>query len=267
MAPSKPKTLGTPAASGQNGRAWFDDDGFWQDYAPILFGQERWAEAPAVVDSVLTLAGTAEGASVLDVCCGPGRHAIAFASRAHPVVGIDITVSYIEAARETARSMGLSAEFIHADARTWSRPGAFGLAVNLFTSFGYFDTKAEDEAMLARIRDNLAPGGSLVIELVGKELAVRDFIQGERFERDGRLIMTEFQVIGPWESLRNRWIIVDGDRRIDRFWVQRLYSATELRDSLLRSGFGSVSLYGSYEGAAYDHNAKRLIAVARAPQA
>lgn len=264
--PCKPDAPGNSAVWSSGNGDWFDDEGFWQDYAPILFGQDRWAEAPSVVSAVLALAGTTTGTPVLDVCCGPGRHALEFAAKGYPLVGIDITASYIDAARETAKSMGLQAEFIHSDARTWSRPGAFGLAVNLFTSFGYFDSKAEDEAMLARIKDNLAPGGTLVMELVGKELAVRDFTKGERFERDGRLIITEFEVQGAWEGLRNRWIIIDGDRRVDRSWVQRLYAATELRDSLLLSGFASVDLYGSYEGAAYDQDAQRLIAVAVAPQ-
>jgi len=243
---------------------WFGDDGFWTDYAPLLFGGERWAEAPAVVDAVLALSGAEPGSPVLDMCCGPGRHALEFASRGHPVVGVDITEPYLEAARDSAEAMGLTAEFVRGDARSWCRPGAFSLAVNLYTSFGYFDSKAEDEAMLARLAASLAPGGALVMEMVGKETAARDFNDGEWFERDGRLVLTEFTVVGAWEGLRNRWVFVDADgRRVDRSWVQRLYSATELRDSLLRSGFSSAEAYGSWAGAPYDQSAERLIAVAR----
>ncbi|HRZ90705.1 MAG TPA: hypothetical protein P5117_14580, partial [Spirochaetia bacterium] len=131
-------------------------------------------------------------------------------------------------------------------------------------SFGYFDTAAEDLAMLAGLRGSLAPGGILVMELAGKETAARDFIEGEWFERDGRLVLTEFSVVGAWEGLRNRWIIVDGDRRVDRSWVQRLYSAAELRDALLRAGFSRVDLFGSFEGAPYDQDARSLVARAKA---
>jgi SAM-dependent methyltransferase len=244
-------------------RSWFTDDAFWTDYAPLLFGSERWAEVPAVVDSILALSGAAPGCAVLDVCCGPGRHALEFAARGYDVVGVDITGPYIEAARDSARSMDLHAEFVRADARAWSRPAAFALAVNLFTSFGYFETKAEDGLMLERIRESLEPGGTLVMDLVGKETAARDFIEGEWFERDGRLILTEFTVVGAWEGLRNRWVLVDGDSRVDRSWVQRLYAATELRDSLAAAGFASIELFGAWAGAPYDASAERLIAVAR----
>jgi len=257
--PSKP---GAGEAGERADSGWFADDGFWTDYAPLLFGGERWAEASSVVDSILALAGTPAGAPVLDLCCGPGRHALEFAAKGHPVVGVDITEPYIAAARESAEALGLGAEFICADARRWSRPGAFSLAVNLFTSFGYFETKAEDEAMLARVAESLAPGGILAMELVGKETAVRDFTEGEWFERDGKLVLTEFEVVGAWEGLRNRWIVVDGTERVDRSWVQRLYSATELRESLERAGFATVRLFGSYSGAPYDQNAERLLAIA-----
>lgn len=244
---------------------WFADDGFWTDYAPLLFGGDRWSEAPAVVDAILALSGTPARAPVLDLCCGPGRHALEFAARGHPVVGVDITEPYLVAARDSAASMGLAAEFIHADARTWSRPHAFSLAVNLFTSFGYFETRAEDQSMLARLAESLIPGGVLVMDLVGKEIAARDFIEGEWFERDGKLVLTEFQVVGAWEGLRNRWVIVDGKRRVDRAWVQRLYAGTELRDSLRGAGFAAVDLFGTWAGAPYDQKAERLVAVARTP--
>lgn len=242
---------------------WFSDEGFWTDYAPLLFDGNHWAEAPAVVDALLVLTGVAPGSPVLDMCCGTGRHALEFASRGFRVTGVDITGPYLEAARDSAEAMDLPVEFIEADARFWSRSAAFSLAVNLFTSFGYIATKAEDEQMLARIAESLAPGGILVMEVAGKETSARDFIDGECFERDGRLVLTEFQVVGAWEYLRNRWIVVDGSRRVDHSWVQRLYSATELRESMLRSGFSSVELFGSYAGAPYDDKAERLVALGR----
>jgi len=250
-------------ASGQE-PGWFAEEGFWEDYASLLFGSERWAEAPAVVASILALAGTPPGSPVLDLCCGPGRHALEFAVRGHPVVGVDITEPYLAAARDSAAALGLAnAEFLRGDARAWSRPQAFGLAVNLYTSFGYFDTPEEDRRMLARAYESLAPGGALVMEMAGKETTVRDFTEGEWFERDDRLILTRFEVVGAWEALRHRWIILDGARRIDRSWVQRLYSATELTTALESVGFTSVSVHGSYDGSPYDHSAERLVAVAR----
>jgi SAM-dependent methyltransferase len=256
----------TPPSDGQTPKArddnWFADDGFWAAYAPLMFDSARWAEVPAVVDGILGLSGARPGCAVLDSCCGPGRHALEFARRGYQATGVDITGPYLEAARDSAAAEGLAAEFVQADARVFERPGAFGLAVNLFTSFGYFATPEEDQLMLSRLHTSLAPGGSLVMELAGKETAARNYIEGEWFERDGKTILTEFTVEGAWEGLRNRWIILDGNKRIDHSWVQRLYAGTELRALLLITGFAHVALYGSFDGEPYGPKARSLVAVA-----
>jgi SAM-dependent methyltransferase len=254
----------TPATMAEAARDenWFADDGFWAAYAPLMFDSARWAEVPAVIDGILALSGVRKGCAVLDSCCGPGRHALEFARRGYKVTGVDITGPYLEAARDSAAAEGLAAEFVQADARVFERPEAFGLAVNLFTSFGYFATPEEDQHMLSRLYTSLAPGGSLVMELAGKETAARNYIEGEWFERDGKTILTEFTVEGPWEGLRNRWIILDGDKRMDRSWVQRLYAGTELRALLLNTGFATVELYGTFDGEPYGPKARSLVAVA-----
>ncbi|TFG78904.1 MAG: class I SAM-dependent methyltransferase [Spirochaetales bacterium] len=244
---------------------WFADEEFWTAYAPLLFDERRWSETPMVVDGIEKLTGLASGErsckSVLDLCCGPGRHVLEFARRGYRVCGVDSTKPYLQAARESAAAEGLSVELVCEDARRFSRPGSFDLAVNLFTSFGYFDDPADDALMVRRLYENLAPDGALVMEMAGKETAARDFTEGEWFERDGKLVMTEFSVVGAWEGLRNRWIMVDGDRRVDRSWVQRLYAATELKILLLQAGFRTVRVYGSFEGTPYDSQARSLVTI------
>lgn len=241
---------------------WFSEDDFWQNYAPLMFDAARWAEVPAVVDGIIAMTGLAPGAKVLDSCCGPGRHGLEFARRGYRVCGVDITASYIQAFGESAAAEALDVELVRADVRGFRRPVSYDLAINLFTSFGYFATAAEDQAYAALLYENLKPGGRLVMDMVGKETAARDFIEGEWFERDGKLILTEFSVVGNWEGLRNRWLIVDGPQRIDRSWVQRLYSAVEMRDLLHKAGFRRVDFFGSCQQSAYDHKAASLVVMA-----
>lgn len=228
-----------------------------------MFDEKRWAEVPAVVDAALRLAGTEAGAAVLDTCCGVGRHSIEFAGRGFRVTGVDITRPYLEAARESAEAARVAPEFLRADIRSFSRPGAFDLAVNLFTSFGYFATPEEDLAALRNIRASLAPGGAFILETTGKETAARDFIEGEWFERLGWTVLTEYKVIGAWEGLMNRWILLRGAERIDRSFVLRLYSGLEMKRTLLEAGFASAEIFGSLEGAPYDEKAGSLVALAR----
>lgn len=247
---------------------WFEEAAFWERFAPVMFGEERWAEVPAVVDGLARLSGIAPGpgpeSRVLDLCCGMGRISLELAGRGYAVTGVDLTASYLDAARESAAADGVELELVLRDVRRFSRPASFGLSLNLYTSFGYFDDPADD-ALLAQVaRESLVPGGAFVIETLGKELAVRDFTEGEWFDRGGYTVLTEFSVVDSWAALRNRWITIRGADRFERSFDQRLYAGTELRALLLGAGFSSVDLYGDWNGSPYDQKARVLIAIGRA---
>ena len=38
-------------------KQWFENENFWNNYGPIMFDANRWAEAPAVAESVCKIAG------------------------------------------------------------------------------------------------------------------------------------------------------------------------------------------------------------------
>ena len=244
------------------GGEWFEDESFWTAWAPLMFDEARWAEVPAVVDQIERLAGTRPGQAVLDACCGPGRHALEFASRGYRVTGLDLCAAYLEAARDSAAAWGVELELVRGDLRRYSRPGGFDLALNLYASFGYFADQDGDLAALRALRDSLRPGGNLVLETLGKETAARDFTGGEWFERGGWTILTEYSVAGDWEALRNRWVMLRGDERREKTFDIRLYSGSELRAALAASGFSSVRIMGGLDGSPYDQDASGLVALA-----
>lgn len=57
--------------------AWFEDEDFWAATYPILFPEENFVVAEEQVEKILKRVGFRPGA-VLDLACGPGRHAVAF---------------------------------------------------------------------------------------------------------------------------------------------------------------------------------------------
>ncbi|HRS03831.1 MAG TPA: class I SAM-dependent methyltransferase, partial [Treponema sp.] len=198
-----------------------------------------------------------------DQCCGLGRLSVELALRGHRLTGIDITPSYLEAARESADDEGLSIEFIQVDVRRFVRPDFYNLVLNLYTSFGYFADASDDRQVIANAYESLVPGGLYIIETLGKEIAVRDFTEGEWFERAGAVVLTEFEPVNGWEYLNNRWILLQGGERFERTFMQRLYAATELRRLMLDVGFTAVSVYGDWDRRPYDYRALKLIVVGK----
>jgi SAM-dependent methyltransferase len=155
-------------------------------------------------------------------------------------------------------------EWVRQDMRDFVRPEAFDVALSMFTSFGYFDDKGEDLLVLKNLFTSLRPGGSLLMEMAGKEILARIFQPTTSTQLpDGSLLVERHEVFDGWSRMRNEWTFIkDGKARAWRFHLT-IYSGQELRDLLEQAGFTEVRLFGSFDGAAYDQSAQRLIAVAR----
>jgi SAM-dependent methyltransferase len=242
---------------------WHDTDDFWLTFFPAMFTDDVMDRAIDDVAGVIALTDPAPGCAVLDVCCGPGRHSLEFARRGFRVTGVDRTAAYLERAGATAAEKGLDVEFVQCDARVFSRPAAFDLAINLFTSFGYFEDPQDDCRLARAVFDALRPGGKLVIELMGKEIVARVFAPRSWSERDGLLMLEERQVTEDWSWSDNRWLLVKDGQVHEQRLGHRIYSAAELKALLLDVGFSEAQAFGSLQGAPYDQNARRLVVVAR----
>jgi SAM-dependent methyltransferase len=251
-------------------KEWFDDEHFWGVYAPIMFDDARWAELPQAADGITRLARLdlyrappAAAPRLLDLCCGFGRMTLELAGRGFACTGVDITRSYLTAAREDAAAEKLEIEFVQADMRDFVRPGCFDIAVNLYISFGYFADPRDDRRVLKNLHESLKDGGVLIIETLGKELAVRDFVKSEWFRRAGYIVLTEYAPVDSWTGLWNRWTLLKDGKRIEKEFTQRLYGAGELRALMLETGFSRVEIYGGWDESPYDEQAEKLILVGR----
>src|SRR5260370_1959594 len=64
---------------------WFEDEDFWTAFRPFLFSGERVEHARDDVEKLIGLLALSPGASMLDLCCGIGRHTFEFARRGFAV--------------------------------------------------------------------------------------------------------------------------------------------------------------------------------------
>ncbi|MCR4900967.1 MAG: class I SAM-dependent methyltransferase [Treponema sp.] len=243
---------------------WFEKEDFWINFAPIMFDDARWAEAPDVAEYVMKIAGLKAGDSVLDAGCGLGRISVELAALGLDVTGVDIIQAELDAARESAEAEGVCLKLINADLRTFKSDTKFDCAVNLYTSFGYCDTVEEDMMILKSIYDSLKAGGIFILECTSRESAVKYFTKGEEFDRAGWHVHTEFGVVGAWEGLRSKWVLTDDKgKKIEHEFVQRLYSASNLCERLLECGFSSAKAYGDFDLSPYDQDLRTMIIVAK----
>ncbi|OJF76687.1 MAG: SAM-dependent methyltransferase [Treponema sp. CETP13] len=246
-------------------KLWFENEKFWEVYAPIMFDSQRWSEAPDVAESIIKIAGLPKGARILDAGCGLGRISVELAALGMDVTGVDMIQPYLDAAKESAQNENVELNLVKADLREYKAEKPFECVINLYTSFGYCETMAEDLLILKNIAASVKKDGWFIMECISRERAVRDFTEGEWFERAGKTVLTEFSVEGAWEGLRSRWILIDNatGERIDHTHIQRLYSAIELKRLLIGAGFSSCEIYGDFDFSLYNEKARTMVLVCR----
>ncbi|MCU1456674.1 MAG: Methyltransferase domain [Actinomycetia bacterium] len=124
------------------------------------------------------------GARVLDVGCGPGRHALGLARAGFDVVGIDLSEEFISLARAAAAAEGIEARFEVRDARDLAFRDEFDGVVSICQGgFGLLGGRAE-ETVMGEMAAALRPGGVLALDTFSAGFVVRFLEAGEAFDPD-----------------------------------------------------------------------------------
>jgi SAM-dependent methyltransferase len=159
-------------------RLWFET--FLRTQSPEWTAHE--------VDFVARQAPMPAYRTLLDICCGEGRHAIPLAERGYDVTGLDRDQVALAMAKECADAQGASLRLVEGDVRDLAAcvAGPFDACVCLWQSFGYFGA-ATNEDILRQMGDLLRPGGRLILDIYHPGYFASH--QGERtVERNGRSI-------------------------------------------------------------------------------
>jgi SAM-dependent methyltransferase len=123
------------------------------------------------VDHVVAALGLTPGMRVLDVGCGPGRHAHELARRGIATHGIDISERFVDIATADAPA---GATFERLDARSMAFSAEFDAAICLCQgAFGMMTAAGDDEAVLGGIARALRPGGGLALTAFNAYFAVK----------------------------------------------------------------------------------------------
>jgi SAM-dependent methyltransferase len=176
------------AVTRDSGRHWFEDvaDHLGGAYLRYSFTKGTEQEVAFLVSAL----GLAPGARVLDVGCGPGRHAYALAALGFEVVGVDISERFIDLARANTPP-GSSATFERVDARSLTFVAEFDAVISLcqgaFGLSGGDDVPASldpDRSVLEGMARALRPGGRLALSAFSAYFQVRFLGEADSFDAE-----------------------------------------------------------------------------------
>lgn len=250
--------------AGADGAPWYESY-FGEDYLLLYPDKDRESgerEAPAILAAL----AIRPGARILDVGCGTGRHALAFARRGYAVTGLDRSPVLLEKAAIARDEEGLRLDLRLGDMRALPLPAAepWDAVVSLFTSFGYF-SDAENEAVARGMAESLVPGGRLLLDLANREALEQSHGKRTWSERPGGYLLDEYAFDADARRfLCNRILLTDGRERRYPF-DHRAYSEQEIRALLKKAGLRVLAVYGSLERTPFTPRSPRMVVLAEKP--
>lgn len=216
------------------------------------------------VSRLLDVLGLPQGARVLDVPCGQGRHSQLLAEAGLEVTGVDYSATLLRHAR--ARRGRSRPRYVRADMRClpprWA--GRFAAVINVFTSFGFFLDPADDARVIDEFARVLEPGGMLVWHGGSRDGVMAKFLARDWWiSRDGTFIGQErsFDALSGILTVRSTWRGDDGlDARVHRL---RLYSATRLAELMRDAGLIVYEAFDGWTSRRLTRRSSEMLLVAR----
>jgi SAM-dependent methyltransferase len=206
------------------------------------------------VDFFLASMALAQGARILDLGCGVGRHALELAARGYQVVGLDLSRTLLERAVQEGRARRLAVDFVHGDVRNLAFRKLFDAVLFWGNTFGYF-RDAENALVLHKVAQALRPGGRLLLQCPNRDFYLRELPCARWRRAADALILDEVDLDSRTSRFRVRRSVLrsDGRERFDALDF-RAYALHELLDLLASEGFvpleisGRVTTRGAYFG-------------------
>jgi ubiquinone/menaquinone biosynthesis C-methylase UbiE len=165
---------------GESTMAWYQES-FGNDYL-LVYRHRDLQGAYHEVKKMMDWLHIPQGAEVLDLCCGMGRHSMALSEFGYKVTGVDLSEVLLNEA--VKRDSGKQAKWLQGDMRDVPLEQAFDAVVNLFTSFGYFEEDEENEKVFYEMNRLLKSNGRFIVDFLNPVYVKATLVpQSERSDR------------------------------------------------------------------------------------
>lgn len=156
-------------------KEWFDE-WFNTIYYHVLYKHRDYEEAAAFLDHLIDYFKIEPHAKILDLACGKGRHSIYLNKKGFDVTGVDLSEENIKFASTKQND---TLHFAVHDMRDVFAKEEFNYVFNLFTSFGYFDSKEENLNVIDATIQSLKSGGKFLLDFLNPYVVVNNLIHEE----------------------------------------------------------------------------------------
>ena len=230
--------------------------------------QRTQAEAEGII-RLLDLKGEER---ILDIPSGYGRHSIALARKGFNVTGVELNAIHLnEAIRNAESSQELflrnKLNFVKGNMIDISYKEEFDVVINMFYSFGFFETDEENKKVLQNFYNALKKGGKFLFHT---DVNVPRVLSGKYKEDETRNLASgnALRILDKYNPQDKRiygtWIIKSNDGGEERKdYSVRVYTKEEFIDLCRQVGFTSFETYSDWNKAPYSEDSEDMIIIAK----
>lgn len=226
---------------------WFDSE-----YYHILYNNRNQKEAELFIDKLLMFLKPKKNSYFLDLCCGTGRHSIYLNKKGFHVDGIDLSSYSLSIAK---KKQNLKLNFFNRDMRNINEIKKYNFVINLFTSFGYFESKDDNEIVINGISTALKRNGVFVMDFINMSKCLDSIVKKEI-----KKIKNYSFTINKWYDKKYLYKKIEflGKEYFERIQILK---KEEIINMCENQNLKLINSFGDYQLNKFDEKSERLILI------
>ncbi|MDA8591614.1 class I SAM-dependent methyltransferase [Flavobacteriaceae bacterium] len=232
-------------------QSWFNTK-----YYHILYKQRNYEEAERFLKNLITFLNINKNHTILDLACGKGRHSIFLNSLGYDVTGVDLSEQSIKKASQSSNDR---LKFMIHDMR-YPIESNYDVILNMFTSFGYFDSIDDNFNVLKTIKNSLNKDGIGVIDFMNSNYIINHLVPQNNVEIDG----IQFDIKRNFKDgiITKIITVTDGDQTTKYEERVRAFNQQDFFSMISEANLRFVKCFGSYDLDPYNaQTSERLILI------
>jgi SAM-dependent methyltransferase len=237
--------------------AWFEN---WFDspYYHILYKDRDDKEAEEFISNLINFLKPPATSKILDLACGAGRHSIFINKMGYDVAGVDLSENSINTAKAHKKD---NLHFDTHDMREVYKQKEFNYIFSMFTSFGYFENKADNVKMLQSVNAGLAQNGTFLLDFFNAKTVIKNLVPNEEKTEQGITFKLTRELVDGY--IRKSIKFNASEESYSYFEKVEALTLSDLEVIFNEANLKIVHTFGSYQLDEFDENiSDRLIIIA-----
>jgi 2-polyprenyl-3-methyl-5-hydroxy-6-metoxy-1,4-benzoquinol methylase len=236
-------------------KKWFSSDEYLRVYS-----HRNIEDAENILDLILDNVNIPQNANILDAACGAGRHSIILAGKGYNVTAFDLSRNLLKIGAANSINGNITVDFLCADIRKIHFKKSFNLVLNMFTSFGYFQSDEENFLFFNNVKMMMKEDGFLVLDYINPSYLKENLVTESVKTFDDKSIVEK-------RKISDDFVVKDIEikyKDVTKIFNEtvKLYNYQNIVKKFEKIGFKIFKVFGNYKGESFSElNSERIIII------